>query len=172
MKRFICIFIIAATLFLFCGCNTSDNSQFSNSVNFYYCNESISYTSSSGVISSELREAEGYTDSLEHLLALYFKGPVTLGFVSPFPQGLQIESITESGNRIQITLSSDFSELTGIDMTLACACLAKTIRELAEAEFIVISYDNTSTGKRQAITLGPNSFLLVDDSASADKTEE
>ena len=128
MKRFICLLVIAATLFLFCGCNTSEGSQFNKSVNFYYCKDFISYNSPSGVISSEIREAEGYDDSLELLLTHYFKGPVTPGLVSPFPKGLQIESIAESGNRIQITLSSAFSEQTGMNMTLACACLANTLQ--------------------------------------------
>ena len=172
MKRFICLLIIAATLFLFCSCNTSENSQFSKSVNFYYCNESISFNSANGVISSETREAEGYTDSLEQLLSLYIQGPVTPSFVSPFPHNLQVESISEDSHQLNLVLNSTFSELTGIEMTIAYACLVKTIQELTETDSVCISYTNTDIGKRQTITLDSKKFLFFDNTVNADNTEE
>lgn len=172
MKRALCFILAALLLPSLCACTATKSNPPSETVTFYYCTSPLGYDTKDGVISPEKRNCEGYANSLEFLLNLYLAGPIERGFKSPFPEGLYAESITLSSNRVSITLSSIFSELKGLDLTLACVCLSKTIQELADVDNVYINYNNSDTGKRHTITIGPNSYVLVDESMVSINTED
>lgn len=172
MKRTICLALTVVFLLSLTACDSSASTSPDETVFFYYCTDPLRYDGNSSVISAEARNCTGYVNSLEFLLNLYLAGPVERGFKSPFPEGLYAESITLSSNRVSITLSSITSELKGLDLTLACVCLSKTVQELADVDTVYINYENSNTGKRHTITIGPNSYLLTDETSAAVDTED
>ena len=171
MNRLICILLVALFLLAFCSCSTTQESQQSNTLNFYYCNSNAMQNLDTYVIATEERNPKEFSDALDVLLNEYFKGPVSSELLSPFPSDLKVESIVQSNTHIQITLSSVFSNLSDVDHSLACACLTKTVHELTGFENIYISYENTSTGKRHTISVNPDSYLLDDNSVISDINE-
>jgi len=171
MKRLICTLMVVVFLLAFCSCSATQESQQSNTLNFYYCNSNAMQDLDTYVIAAENRDPKEFSDALDVLLNEYFKGPVSSKLYSPFPSNLKIESIVQSNTHIQITLSSAFSNLSDIDFSLACACLTMTVHELTGFESIYISYENASTGKRHTISLTPDAYLLDDNSVVSDINE-
>lgn len=159
MKRLICLCLVLFLLSTLSGCNNQEEKQPNPTVNFYYCNVSAIQETNTSFVAAEKRTLEGHVNSLEFLIDLYLDGPISTALSTPFPEGLKSESITISNNRVQITLNSRLSELKGIDFTVACVCLAKTAQELAQAEYVYISYENSTSGRRHTVSIGPDAFL-------------
>lgn len=172
MKRLISLLLLLALALSLYGCNSDASLKMNAPVNFYYCSNSITYNSPDGVICAEVRDATGYTDNLQQFIELYLKGPASSEFTSPFPDGADVEQLSLGTTRIQITLNETFTELSGLDLTLACACLAKTVQEAAQVEYVQIIFENSSTGKRNAITIGPSNLLFMDNSANSTTPED
>lgn len=172
MRRNICFLCLLIILLGCCGCYTSNQEDAQKPVVFYYCTDIISYEADHGVITTETRSIEDDSKELKDVLDLYFKGPVNEDLVSPFPAGLITEEITISDNRVQISLNSTFSELNGLDSTLASICLVKTVQELTQADYVILSYENSLTGKRNNIAFDQDSYLLSDNTVIDMDTEE
>ncbi len=140
MKRILCLILI--TLTLLSGCSFG-REQLKEPVTFYYLRQydtQETYDSffSEGAIGEELREASGHRDDLQYLLALYMQGPNDRQLLRPFPVGSKIlTSSMEDGNLVIVmnTVSSRFSE---IDVTVSCACIAKTCMELVDADTVTV----------------------------------
>ena len=172
MKKLFSVFLIVSLIILISACASTPPTPVNKTVNFYYCTEAVVYDSPDGVIAPEKREYDLNTNTLEALLNLYLRGPVHKSFVSPFPDGVYAESITMSNNRIHITLSSVFSDLKGLDLTLACICISKTAQELANVDYVYINYEDSLTGKQNSVTIGPDSYLLYEDGEHVVTSEE
>lgn len=172
MKRLISLVLLLALVLSLYGCNSDASQKINVPVYFYYCSNPITYNSPDGVICAEIRDAAGYTDNLQELIEFYLKGPVSSEFTSPFPDGADVEQLSLGTTRIQISLNETFTELSGLDLTLACACLAKTIQEAAQVEYVQITFENSSTGKRSVITIGPSNLLFMDNSANSTIPED
>ena len=172
MRRIISL-LLSLTVIAGCvGCSKNIEESDIKSVNFYYCSSTISYESESGVIVAEKRDTEGHNNDIKTLLNLYFKGPYGENNVSPFPSGLTVLETSISDNRIQITLNDAFSKLNGLDATLASVCLVKTVQELIHVDYVYLTYDSDTTGKRHNIVFGPDNYLLADNTVIDTETEE
>lgn len=172
MKRSVCLLIVIALLIVLPACKNSSPQYQGEEVLFYYCTDPLVYDSELGVISPERRYYSGSDTSLDALLNLYLSGPIERGFRSPFPDGLFAENVTLGSNRVHITLCSMFSELNDLDLTLACVCLSKTLQETAKVDNVYITYENSITGNRHTVTIGPDSYELIDQSSNTVNAEE
>ena len=160
MKSLISVVLSIALLFSLSGCNDQKSADIQVPVNFYYCTDPIVYNSKHGVLTPELRDANGYTDDLMHLIELYLRGPVDDQLKSPFPAGIKITQFTQNENSLHFVFNEKFSELSGLEQTLARACFAKTILEYTQVEIIQISFESTVTGSRQTVTIKSDSILF------------
>ena len=68
--------------------------------------------------------------------------------------------MTQEANALHVELSASLTMLTGTDLTLACACLARTCFGLTDAESVTITSDGLGF---VSMTLTRESLLLVDD---------
>lgn len=163
MKRTICLILSAVLLFGLCACS-QDRDNFQQPVIFYYTHpeELISFNSEEGVVSSEMREGKNYTNDLQGLLDLYLCGPVSDELRSPFPAGVNVQTMVPEGNTLQITLSPEFAKLTGLDLTIACACLSMTVLELTEYEAVRIDAADALLDESNSITMTWDSLLRLD----------
>lgn len=159
MKKAICLILV---IFLLCGCG-KDKSEIKTPVNFYYTNTEIHYNSLNGVLSAEVRDGTGYKENLVGLLDLYFAGPLSDEFISPFPAGTITMSIFREGAQLNVELSNEFAELEGLDLTIACACLTKTAAELTGCEVVRIYATDNALDGNPSITMSASDLLMLDE---------
>ncbi len=136
-------------------------------VHFYYpqTQEAIAANGASdGFIVPETREGAGHTGDLNYLLSLYLAGPTQETLRSPFPQGTKLAGITQTEGSLIIALNGAFSQLSGIDLTLACACICTTCFGLTDASQITVTAPATGLYPEVSLTLTRDSLTLTDNS--------
>ena len=102
-------------------------------------------------------------DDLNYLIAMYLRGPQNEALRSPFPAGCRLEKVYTDDNTLYVRLSSEFTTLENIDLTLACASLAKTFLTMTGLDHICI--DAASSEKSIHMILDKDSILFADHSA-------
>ena len=170
MKRLISVILFISLILCLYGCNNKSETDIHIPVSFYYCADPIVYNEENGVIAPEIRDAEGLTSDLELFLKTYLKGPISENFRSPFPSNTTITQLTQDDDSIHIVFGKEFGELTGLELTLARACLAKTIIEYTQVDAIQISFESDTIGSRQTVTLRPDSFLFTNETVISTDT--
>lgn len=108
-------------------------------VTFYYKNAQIQYGTSSGVIGTEQREGLHHEQDYRWILDAYFCGPLSEQLQSPFPKGTQALDYSYDGGILTLTMSEEFSKLTGLDLSVACSCITLTCLDLAGVTAVRIS---------------------------------
>ena len=160
MMKFKSILSIIVLLCLFVsGC--AENST-TGTTTFYYCNERLEYGFNTSAIDSEQRKEVIDPLAYEALLNLYLSGPKSSNLKSPFPSGTQLISIDIEQGRACLVLSNEFSELTGVDLSLACACLALTASDITQCVKVEISVENALLDNRQKILMDTSTLQMSD----------
>ena len=131
-------------------------------VNFYYLAENITYDNPTGVLMADVQESCGHEADYVYLTNQYFAGPESTECVSPFPEGLQLESLNVLTGKVSVVMSTHFAELTGHKLTLACSCLAKTLLEMTGVDAVTISIKGTAINGEPSVTFTKNDFILTD----------
>lgn len=132
----LCAILYVMVLFNLSGC---DETAGEKTVSFYYRISADTVYEAGSVIQCEVREVD--TLDLGTLLELYLEGPVSDDLVSPFPRGTALEWIRQAGGTVEIVLSESFYQLTGINKTLAEACLTMTLTDLEDVDEVIIYAD-------------------------------
>lgn len=159
MKLKVCIPLISVLLFL-CACNRQTQGVPSGSVRFYYLQNEIAYNSADSVVSYETKQPSKLTP--EELISQYLHGPTKKNLVSPFPAELKLISITQDYDNIKIVLSDELTALSGLELTLACSCLTKTLQGILPAESYEISSTGGKLNGKSSILITPNTFVWED----------
>lgn len=159
MKRLITVFLVLILSITAVSCSNSPKPE--RSIQFYYCTEKIKHGSKSGVIVSETRyftEAE----MSSAIIAEYLSGPKSETLRSPFPAGLTVKDLKLGSARVEIILSDHIASQSGIDLTIACACIQKTIEDLTGIDSVQISAENEKINNQDVIIMESDSILLED----------
>ena len=164
MKRFTACLLTMGLILSLCACASP------NTVTFYFVRDpgEYQYGAADSVMVGESREAAGHVDDLHYLLTLYFHGPVTDSLRSPFPSGTKLVELTQEADSMTIQLSSIFTMLEGTDLTLACACLARTCFNLTDVGTVTILAAGRET---VTMTMERDSLLLADDTTAPTNEE-
>lgn len=158
-KTTVCILLLVLFLSL-TGCHNDLNEP----ANFYYPRQTdnIQFGVANGLVTVEQRELTGHTGDLQYILSLYLLGPLDTGLYSPFPEGTVLETILLEEGVLTVSLSEDFSQLSGMELTIACACLSSTCFDLADAAQIVILSPKTELYPQVEVTMERNCLTLLD----------
>lgn len=161
MKKCLSILLVILTFVSLTACV---DQEYEYPVDFYFLRgeDNILYSESDGVITYETREA-GRGDDLKYLLDLYFKGPADETLVSPFPEGLHVVSVYSNEGILELKLSDHFSSLTGIELTLACACIAKTCLAFETINAVNLKVNDENAEASRTIILTDNAIKFSDD---------
>ena len=165
MKRLIAFLLCICVVLPLFGCNQTEKPK--KPVNFYYRRSIINYDQDDGVISPESRESQGHEEDINYLLTEYLKGPILNKYVQVFPDGTFLVSIHYMDDAAAVVLSAHLATLTGIDLTIACACITMTIIDLTGVETVQIYAANSLLGDYQSITMDKNCILLLDSGATS-----
>ena len=162
MKRFLCFFLAVLMAVSMVSC-VQKKPKIEKPVKFYYRKDTMEYGKTDGLIGSEIRESADMDD--KELINLYLNGPEDTTLYQPFPVNTTLSKLHLEYNTAFLTLSVNFSELKGLELTIACACLTMTVCEITGAKQINVrcTTDALLDGYSN-ITMSPNDFLLLDDS--------
>lgn len=171
MKQWIILLLLLASIPTLPGCQ-QEAPELKDPVTFYYQRQNLTYNSSDGVIAGETRDADGHAHEPAYLLNVYLSGPLSPEFVSPFPSKVRLLALEIQETNAILTLNRRFSELTGLDLTIACACLTMTTISLTGVETVTIQADSAMLDSARQITMDTNCFLLLDGSTAAPMQED
>lgn len=127
-KAFAVLLCISLIVSLY-GCKRN-KAEIQEPVEFYYCFETV-FKTDDGVTGSETREAAHFNGNLEQLLQVYLLGPVSDELTSPLPYAVKLVSLEQVNDSVYLTLSREFSTLSGIRLTTACSCIVMTLHDYA-----------------------------------------
>lgn len=160
MKR-TCALLLCLTLLL-TGCGPRRADQIDSPYTYYYRAAQVDYTSEDGVIRGETREISGHEGDLTWILEDYFRGPESEDLVSPFPKDLAVLNCQLKEKTVFLKLSQEFSNLSSIELSVAAACVAKTLFGTEGVDSISISVEGGLLDGKKSLTLDREGLLLVD----------
>lgn len=165
MKRTVCILLFLALLLSLLGCAHQVDAP-KEPAQFYYPRniDHFQYSVPDGVITYELRETAGYTDQYTYLLNLYLRGPVAQELRDPFPVGTSVLSLKLEPGSADLILTDSFAQLTGMDLTVACASLTLTVHGLTGVETLSITTENRKLEPDGVIVMDLDDILFMDNS--------
>lgn len=162
MRNIWAAILIFALLGSFCGCTKSEP-EMQSPVTFYYRRSHILYEGIHGVVAPEIQEANSSKNDVNALLEQYFQGPISADMHTTFPGGTKLLSITIQNELAHVLVTSHFSNLKGMDLTIACACITMTVMELTGVEAVEIKADRVLLNDAESIIMDRETLLLLDD---------
>ena len=164
MKRLLCILLILALCLP--GCALKKN-RMQEPVTFYYLHKHETEDQydtffTSGAIGSEMREAANHRDNLPYLLALYLLGPTSEELDLPFPTGTKLQKIHMENKSLTLTIRTVSTLQNDMELTIACACLAKTSMELVDVDTVTIEFLDSDAHFLFTRTFNANNLVLED----------
>ncbi len=163
MKRLISIVLSLGILLAASGCGAPSIEEPGA---FYYKQADSGAYTSECVIDSEVRDIAHVREDIGQLLALYLQGPENKKLESPFPRGTAVTKWTLVENTLLLTFGTEFAQLSGVDLTIACGCVAKTLMELYPIQRVNIQAEDSLLNGSRSITITEKNIQLVDDSLS------
>ena len=161
MKRLTAILLLCAIALSLGACNDRQE-KIQVPVNFYYPRQEATYGASDSLIAPVTAEGMGYSNDPVGLLTVYLQGPGDNRYRSPFPEGTRIVSMELVNGIVRLTLSENFAALTGMDLTIACACLTLTALDLTGANSVRISAEGTTLSGSDYIRMDRSCLTLLD----------
>ena len=160
--RKLCLLVCCALLMqMLCSC-APKKEEFIEPVNFYYANSNISYNSPMGVIQPEVHEGSGFYDNLLSFLGAYLQGPTSSELKRLIPTDIYIVSCRVESDCVNLVMSSQFSNLSGIKLTAACSALLMTIHDYTGMEALKISAKDAHLDDKSEIILRMDDLVLID----------
>ena len=157
MKRLICLMLCLCL----CGCARTEPRDPGT---FYYPRSETGYNGSEGVFASEIRDLSGLRGDPGALLELYCSGPVTDGLVNPLPAGTFLRSWSVEDSVLSLDFDPALGQVSGIDLTIAAGCLARTFLPLTGANTLVLTAGGALLDNQTALRLSSQDLSLRDDS--------
>lgn len=172
MKR-VWSLLLAAALLLAAGCHwETGQKSYENPVQRYYLYQDEAtgeYAGALGAMGCETVELEEEQD-LEAYIQDYLEGPQSPELRTPFPADVTLEAFTLREGLLTLKLNDAFFTLSGIDRTLAIACIVYSMTELPQVEEVALAApESIGSDSLLAMPLTPEQFLLYDDSATSDE---
>lgn len=131
---------------------------------FYYLRSEPSYSGSDGICAPEIRELEEIAPELGAVLELYCAGPISEDLENPLPPDADILSWELSGEVLTLHFNRELSQLSGIELTVAAGCLARTFLALTQANTLVLYADGALLNGETSLSISVEELQLRDDS--------
>lgn len=160
-KRMIALLLCTAALLSIFGCGGGSSDEGTGL--FYYYRPEPDYESPDPMICPEERDLSAY-DSLDDILKAYLAGPLDPALQVPFPRDTRILGWSLRGGTLLLDFSGEFALLSGVELSVACGCVAQTFLELTEAERVVITAGGALLDGENTVTMTRQTLLLRDDS--------
>ena len=162
MKITVSILLLICLSIMLLGCQEKAE-PINKPVTFYFSCSEFDHGNENSVIAGETRESAGFENDIMGLLNLYLSGPESEDLRSTFPADVKLlEYRVEDGTAI-LTVTDQLSLVDGIELTVACACIAKTVMKLSGLEAVKIQTQTVNLGNKPYIIMDQSTILLLDD---------
>lgn len=166
MKRVWCLLLCLLLLCSAAGCAASAEKP--APFQLFYRTADVSHAS--GLIGYELA-AEPLSRTADAIAERYFSGPQNETLRSPFPKETTFVSAFQDGTVLNLTVSDQLAELSGVNLSVAISCISLTFSQLNGIESICISTEHELLGGQDSITIQSGSILLQDNSLDIAETK-
>ena len=173
MKKLICLFLATLLLLPVFGCQRP-HTEFRYT--FYYPRADYGYNTQEGKFYNTIVEPELRKDIIDHspdkILNLYLNGPIDQTLINPFSKELSVKSVSIDGDVLHIVITDHLSELTGIDLMITCACLARTGIELTNSSSVEISCQTALLDGKKSVLFHKDSIIFGDTATATTHKQE
>lgn len=111
------------------------------------------------VVDWEYRALPAGQRALDGLIRVLLAGPEGEGLASPFPRGTSLRGWRQESGVVTLDLSEAYGGLSGVELTLADACIVLTLCRLEDVEAVYLTVDGRPRPFRDQV-LTPADFLL------------
>lgn len=160
MKQLISVVLLLAVIFSFAGCQ--EEAPLKDPVNFYYRRIQTEFGKETGVIDVMVVEGDGKKGDHLAMLNQYLLGINNSSFASTFPVSTQVTDLRILGDTAFLTLNPALGQYSGMDLTIACACLTLTTMELTGTQQVSIRITSGTLNGSDQIIMDRNTILLLD----------
>lgn len=161
MKKIFCVLLIFALLLPLAACGRDELREPGN---FYYRRTETAFGEADPVIAPEQKELSAWSREPQSLLALYFAGPTTEALVAPYPRDTRVVRWDITDSTLTLTMNDAFAAMTGVELTLACACITKTFLELLPVEQVRFQAESALLDGDKSLLFSHDLIRLSDDS--------
>ena len=168
MERKLSLLLLAALLAaLLTGCGGDDPVQTpeSSGIFFYYrYAQTMDFKAGAASLGTETHTLYPEDPEIPALLGDYLSGPNTAELKAALPEDTMLAGLKQEGETLTVRLMGGYEKLTGIDRTLADACLTLTLTQLEGVEQVVLCGGQQS--EAEAPCYRPEDFAILDVSSS------
>ena len=161
MRKMKTILCVCLCILLLCSCG-QQTPEYVAPVNFYYCNQSVSYNSPTALISSELRESSGFENDIVRFMEEYLKGPLSDELYTVIPEKTELCTARVQEGVVLLDFSQEFARLSGIDLTTASVCIVKSLHEYTGVDTVVFRADGALLDDKESFTLSLEDIVMMD----------
>lgn len=158
MKKWIALLLITALLLPMAGCSGSTGTD----VTFFYRRITDETNITDGIVASEIRSVSSMEE--EDLFRAYFLGPEDSGLSAPFPRDSQVVRWEIRDQVLRLTMNSSFGALSGVELTIACVCAAKTFLGLLPVDQVLFQLEDGLLGGEKSLVFSEDNISLFDNS--------
>ena len=162
MKRTLAL--LFALLLLLAACAAPEEAPSPDDYELYYAAQ-LGVSAGGDAIRSAALRVEGSAsldtaELAETLLTALLAGPQDLALKSPFPNGTRLQRLTVAGGRATVDLSAPYARLSGIDLSIADACVTLTLTQISGIYAVHITADGRELPYRETQLLTAADALL------------
>lgn len=132
MKRIIALAILIALLLA--GCAAPAEAPTPDDYDLYYASNPGWGSEGNAIRAGKCRVEDSGTMTVtalaERLMKELLAPPEETGLLSPFPEGTELLAVRVAGGRAAVDLSEQYSQLSGVDLSLADFCITLTLTQL------------------------------------------
>lgn len=114
-------------------------------------------------VDAEYRGGTAEETAVPELVQMLLDGPEdSQSFASPFPSGVRLRNWTLEDGRCTLDFSEQYGALSGVSLTIADACIALTLGQLPQVEWVVVKVEGLPVSFRAIQNLSVQDILLTD----------
>jgi len=152
--------LLTAFALLLTGCGTDSGHDSASRVEWTLWFTTAEGNANSSALGQERRAYTKEEDAgVSELLTALFAGPSDPALRSPFPADTALRSVSVAAGQASVDLSEAYSGLSGVDLTLADACVVLTLCQIPGIERVYLTVE----GKPRPFcdqVFSPDDFLL------------
>lgn len=165
MKKRIAAMLILALLLSMTGCGAEPGTR----VTFYYRQNAGEDHLTDGIVAEENRTVSVQAE--QAIFDAYFQGPEDDDLSAPFPRDSRVIQWEIRDQELLLTMNDSFGALSGVELTIACVCAAKTFISLFPVEQVRFQVENGLLGGEKSLVFSNDNISLFDNSLDLSRAD-